>query len=81
MLQASIIKREPNGLLHVELFEPSSSRPSLNVQLVKMAYAEIDPSQCFLVKSEVALPGSSVSKSLETQRFGNHAPSGIHFFL
>ena len=50
-IQASIIKQEPNGLYHLELFEFSTSGPSFNVQLVDLGYADMDPLQFNMLPS------------------------------
>lgn len=70
MLQASVIKREQDGFLHVELFGSSAPFPSLNVQLVKMGYADIDPSQC-------PQSGSDGGKSAGAQTSSNMPHTGI----
>lgn len=71
-MKASVVKREPNGPLHVELFESSLSCPSLNVQLVKMGFAEIDPLQCNLSRSDFSCLCPVDGKSLNPQRLNNN---------
>ena len=66
-MQASVIKRGQDGLLHVELFESSASVPSINVQLVKMGYADVDPSQCSFSGLDLVSPHADESKSSETE--------------
>ena len=74
-MQASIVKREPNGLYYLELFESSTCGPSFNVQLVDQDYAEIDPLQFNMSPPDFACFSSDGSNLLESQRFHNNQRS------
>lgn len=59
MVQASVVKRQEDGVLLVELFE--SGGPSVNVQLLKLPGIQLDESQRSLFCSNVTSPGSNTS--------------------
>ena len=77
-MEASLIKRDLDGIHHVELFE-SGSISSVNVQLVKLGYADLDPSQCSLSASYVTSPKSGVFKSPENLRTSDSPVTGNEF--
>lgn len=71
-----MIKRDLDGIHHVELFE-SGSISSVNVQLVKLGYADLDPSQCSLLASSSLKSG--VFKSPESLRNSDFPVTGNDF--
>ena len=77
-MEASLIKRDLDGIHHVELFE-SGSISSVNVQLVKLGYADLDPFQCSLSASYVTSLKSGVFKSPENLRTSDSPVTGNDF--
>ena len=77
-MEASVIKRDLDGIHHVELFE-SGSISSVNVQLVKLGYADLDLSQCSLSASYVTPLKSGVFKSPENLRTSDSPVTGNEF--
>ena len=77
-MEASVIKRDLDGIHHVELFE-SGSISSVNVQLVKLGYADLDLSQCSLSASYVTPLKLGVFKSPENLRTSDSPVTGNEF--
>jgi len=69
MLQASVVKRQEDGILLVELFE--SEGPSLNVQLLNMDCVQLDESLQPLFCSKFASAGLKGCGLLQNQRSSN----------
>lgn len=69
MIQASVVKRQENGILLVELFE--SEGPSLNVQLLKMDCVQLDESLQPLLCSNFTSAGLEGSGLSQNQRSSN----------
>jgi len=73
-MQASIIKQEPNGLYHLELFEFSTSGPSFNVQLVELDYAEVDPLHFDMLPSSAGqTPRLAEDRKAESHQWDTHS--------
>ena len=68
-LQASVVKRQQDGTLLVELFE--SEGPSLNVQLLNMDCVSLDESLQSLLCSNFASAGFEGSGLSQNQRSSN----------
>jgi len=69
MLQASVVKRQEDGILLVELFE--SEGPSLNVQLLNMDCVQLDESLQPLFCSNFTSAGLKGCGLLQNQRSSN----------
>ncbi|KAJ7385300.1 Tudor domain-containing protein 7 [Desmophyllum pertusum] len=69
VIQASVVKRQEDGILLVELFE--SEGPSLNVQFLKMNWAQLDESQRSLFCANFTPSSSDDSGLSPTQRSNN----------
>ena len=77
-LQASVVKRQQDGILLVELFE--SEGPSLNVQLLKLDCVQLDESLQPLLCSNSASAGLEGSGLSQYKKFTNFPVSSNDSF-